>query len=121
MRSLALAMALLGGCPSAPSPEDHAKGWLMQLAQGDGEAAYAGLCDDDRQKIAALAQRHAGEGPGQYLARLSGRYAGIDQILVTGRAEGLIRIAVVTKTARLPLGLRRRGEAFCVALVEGES
>jgi len=114
-------MVLLAGCPKAPGPEDQAKAWLTQLARGDGEGAYAGLCTDDQQRIAALALRHAGQGPGEYLSRLSERYAGIDEIVVTDRGDDLIRIAVVTKTARLPLGLRRRGEAYCIALIGGET
>jgi hypothetical protein len=111
-----LAMALLLGCPANPGPEEFAAAWLRSLAQGHAAQAYEQLCPSAQGQIASLATRFTKEDPIQFLQRLAGRYGGIDAVEVLRRSETEVDLAVVTAAAKLPLTLKRRHGAWCVAL-----
>ena len=114
-RPAAMALTLLA-CTSKPDPASFAADWLRHLAKGQTQTAYEQLCSDAQGQLASIAQRATGEAPEVFLARLSGRYGGVDSLEVVATEGKFIDLAVVTTQARLPLRLMRTGSGFCVSL-----
>jgi hypothetical protein len=114
-RSIAIVIALVA-CTPKPDPTTFAADWLRDLATGQTQTAYERLCSDAQGQLASMAQASTGEAPEVFLARLKGRYGGVDKIEVLNADGDFIDLEVVTSQANLPMRLKRIGSSFCVSL-----